>query len=149
MVKDDPKVLQARIQWLESELKKARARLIRIQARAEPTQELIPGLPAPTTKPRELSIQEDYYRYFVEKRAAKFSSIGTPFEADEEQPPAFIQVAFKRIDSECGDSDVVCDLINAYLDEVYPANYSPPWPFRAFASNKVWPKLLKQMREAA
>lgn len=140
-------VLRDRVEWLEKELKKARRAL---DAYAKPTQQSLPGAPSsPAPTPRALSQQQEDLEEFDDSRRTRLAEIGVnPAELlDEKHHPVFVNVAMKKVRDACGDDDdLLCAVFDHYFSEQWPARYDPPYNFRAFASEKVWPKIVEQVK---
>jgi hypothetical protein len=58
----------------------------------------------------------------------------------------FIAASLKKVRDFCGgDIDGVLQLYDAYLAATWPAEKSPPYPFRVFASEKTYAKLKQEL----
>lgn len=112
-------------------------------------QPLLPGVPeAPKLlpAPRRQSDAEIDYEYFESRRKKRLEELGG-FVEDKRPAVPFINAALKKIREACESEDELWDLMQEYFSREYPAKYEPPFPFEAFCSAKVWPKLLAEMRE--
>lgn len=108
----------------------------------------LPGVPPPPPpEPRERSNWEQNFALFDEVRREKMARSGVPSEP-EHFGPAFINAALARISEKCRDHDEFTDVVSAYFAEAWPGQYDPPWGFKPFTSDKVWPKLLAKLRAA-
>ncbi len=107
-------------------------------------------LPAmPPSPPRAKSQQQILFDTFNTKRSDVFEfDLGAPFEADEVHGPAFINVAFQPIVAALNNNlGSVEELMEAFFRDPWAASLKPPFPFKAFASNKTWPRLITERRE--
>lgn len=152
--------LKARKAWLlrviaqiDRELEK---RLRESGAPPKPRPQSLPGIPA---HQRQASESEEDFAEFQATRAGKFKRLGVPLVPDRmrtgvEYSPAFINTALKRLRETIAGvhSDPVAAraelwlTFTAFFSEDYPARYNPPYPFEAFVSPKVFPKLLDRVR---
>lgn len=140
-------VLRDRVEWLERELKKARRLL---DAYAKPTQQSLPGAPAvPGPTPRALSQQQEDLEEFEDSRRTRLEEIGVNAAEllDEKHHPVFVNVTMKKVRDACDDDDaLLAAVFDRYFNEQWPARYDPPYNFRTFASEKVWPKIVEQVK---
>lgn len=120
----------------------------------KPIQPELPGTPPkPPPPPRALSRQGNLFSYFHELRAESYAEHGTPFEADEDLPPQFYNGAFLKIIEACEQKSVpVESVIEAYFNSPNGAALKPKdgfksvkYPFRYFASQWCWPRLLAEV----
>lgn len=152
MAEIDVEVLEARARWLEQqlagtqvELTKARARrAAREKGAAAPQQ--APLLEVESTQPEP---EKASYAYFRQKRKATLEAVHA-FVEDEKLHPAFINTTLKRLFDRCeGDVELVADVIVGYFADSWPAKYTPPYPFRMFASAKTMDDLIAKARVKA
>lgn len=102
----------------------------------------------PPSPPRAKSRQEQLYAAFCETRRDVLElTLDTVFVPDDSHGPAFINVAIGKMLAACNDSPVVLtDLMEFFFVDPWAAGLTPPFPFKAFASDKIWPRLLEKMR---
>jgi len=113
-----------------------------------PTPQELPGVPPAAS--RKPSVHEENYAEFQNSRRKRLEHLGVAAVDDEPMQAAFINVIMKRIRDACGgDADERADdrlwlLFDAYLLEAWAAKLTPPYPFRAFAAEKTWRRLLDE-----
>lgn len=114
------------------------------------TEDLSSGAEPP--KSRKASWQQDFAAEFQRDRLERLARLeveATP----ETYPVTFLNKALKTIADAAGGGDAgreaVLAAMDAYFEADWPAKYNPPYPFSAFVSKKVWPKLLGQQQESA
>lgn len=144
--------LKARKAWLlrviaqiDRELEK---RLLESAQPPKPKPQSLPGIPAHRRQPSE---SEEDFAEFQATREGKFKRLGVPLVPDRmrngnEYSPAYINAMLKRLREQCRDRHELWLCFSAFFAEDYPARYSPPYPFEAFVSPKVFPKLLERVR---
>ncbi len=100
-------------------------------------------------KQRAKSLQEEVFEEIQLTRADKMRELGIDAAPDEALSPGFVNTALKRISDKTGEKcTIAAQLFDLYLAEPWAAEKSPPFAFRVFASDKVWPKLLERMGAA-
>lgn len=115
-----------------------------------PTPQELPGVPpAPPPPPRKPSVHEENFAEYQKTREGRLARLGVPPVPDRQYTLAFINVTMKRIRDACHDDDELFAIFTAFVAETYPAKMDPPYPFECLASQKVWPKLLQQVRADA
>ena len=107
-------------------------------------QEELPNVPP--KPPRAMSPQEQVMDDFKEARKMAFDELGKPVEPDEEHHPAFVNAALEPILKVCrGDLVKASIVVTEFFHDKWAAGLSPPFPFRAFVSDKTWPRLFEKL----
>lgn len=109
--------------------------------------EIPPAQPPPSPSPRAKSFGESCAEEFHAVRKDKFDELGITFEPDESNSYGFVMTAMKRLRSSCESDEEVFEVIDAFFDQPWAANYKPPFPMKALASDKVYPKLIASLRK--
>lgn len=109
--------------------------------------EIPPAPPPPPPPARAKSFGESCAEEFQAVRKDKFGELGIPFEPDEDLSPGFVMTAMKRLRSNCESDEEVFEVFDAFLEQPWAANYKPPFPLKALASDKVYPKLIASLRK--
>lgn len=139
--------LKERRAWLLKQVEltdRAIEKLLQRSARPpRQTPQELPGLPPPPL--RAMSVHEENYAEFQKTRRAVFERIGVAFVDDEPNPPAFINMAMKRIREACASDEELFRLFDAFCSEQWGARCTPPYPFRALASDKIWKRVLTEL----
>lgn len=136
-------------------LKKKRTRLLAELDQAEreiaalsavPAQVSIPGL-APVPAERKLSVYEEDHAEFMASRLSRLKKLNVDPVPDVPQQPAFINTRMRALREACGDDDgVLFAVFDAFLNSDWAAGLTPPFPFRALASEKVFSRLIQAVR---
>lgn len=133
------------------------------KSRAGPAQAEMPGIPpAPPRPPRAASRQETAYAdYLSTRKIVMEKELHLDFIPDEVQQPAFINTVLGKLldkveplgrDGATGWER----LLTLWFDQPWAAKYTPPFPFRVFATDTVQlgnpekpnlPGLLKRLAE--
>jgi hypothetical protein len=140
--------LRERVSWLEEELRAAHKELARLEEaerRRKPKQEPLPGVPQ---KQRQRSVHEENFAEFQASRRSKLDRLGVPFVEDERNEPAFVVARLKEIRDACSSDAELFELFRLFFADSWAARCTPPYPFRAFAAEKVWTKLLFNHRQS-
>jgi hypothetical protein len=129
-------------------------------AQPSPAQTQSSARPRPLPDPRSGSAgrtpswQQDAHAQFLRLRAARLAEVGLTTD-DEPHDVPYINTKLKPVLDALGGPDApdvelrFSKLVSAWLDKASPASAEPPYPFRMFSSQKVWPELLDKLRGAA
>jgi len=137
--------LKERRDWLKKELAKAEKEIEQRMGGGKLEQVDLPGVPVPEPVPRKKSANEAHHDEFQNSRRTRLERLGVPFVDDKPNAIAFVNASLSRIRAACADDEELWLLFDAYFAEPKPAQYDPPYPFNAFASEKWWKYLLEQV----
>lgn len=107
-----------------------------------------PELPAMT---RERSTQEQALEdYKTDRRTVLEDELHVPFVEDEEQHPAFVNVALgkilKLVERFNTETRSGFERLTAlWWEDSWGASLKPPFPFKAFVSDKTYPRLIEKL----
>lgn len=142
-------VLKDRLKWLQHQVDLTQRELAKF---SKPVPQQLPGVaPAPAAA-RKKSKWEEWHEEFLTTRAERLvallggSGVIADVPRDEEAHPAFINAALAKIGAQLKEGEALADLFDLYFAEAWPADRSPPYGFKTFCSDKVWPKYLAQIR---
>lgn len=135
--------LKKRLAKIEQEATQLRAEISALEG--VPAQVDFPGIPSHVQPPREPTVFERMGSVFQASRKKKLEDLGIAFVPDERNEPAFYVVTFKRILAAGGGEPArVFEAIDSFFAEDWPAAKAPPYPFRIFAAEKVWRRMLEE-----
>ena len=131
----------------------------RSKVKKPPAQQALPEIPPPPMPERAKSRQEESYdRYQVNRHFQLVKILGVDLVEDEPLGPAVINTALGQILKETDrlrekypDAETMLPLDEQLFDKWFlnpwGAGRAPPFPFRAFASEKVWKRHLEELEK--
>ena len=143
--------LRQRREWLKQELAKVEREIDKRMGTGPAEQQPMQGMPAPAPPPapgpRKPSVHEENHREFQDSRRVALVNANAPFEPDEANTVAYINVTMKRVRDACSSDEELFALFALFFkQETWAAKATPPYPWRALATDKVWKRLLSQLR---
>ena len=129
-----------------------------------PVEQQLPGIPQPEPRERKRSLGERLHEHLQIERRLAFSAHGAPFEPDKpatvvlintwaaQWVPAMLQARFGPDDMGLSEDEVFgvgAEALGWWVENSnWGAQCSPPWPFNAYASRKVWEPALQDWARA-